>query len=761
VQNDTFSLDVRYAAPDTRFDIGYHGLELIPLARVWRNLLMTTPTLEEIRQSHTVLAELDYELRPVDRGYANRTLHLDLSTNTIISKPVTQQMKDIFTGGRGFCWWLLWNAINDDTKWDDPENEIVVAGGPIGGITAYPGSGKSTVVTVSPLTHSVIDSNAGGHFGPYLKFSGWDAIEVQGIAERDVIIVIDGDSGRVTIEDAPLDPINSHLIGPQLTEMYAPDEKSRRFVSVVSTGQAAEYSRYAILNLSWYDVRRKAVRVKQAGRGGIGRVFRHKRVKAIVVRYSSMTGNSNNPADMALIRKAGKRIHRDISELDGKQNNMRSVGTGHLPPIMNEFDLLPVHNYRYGSHPKADHIDTPVWADLFTQGVPDGCWLGCTLSCAHGVDAFQLKTGPYQGQCVLVDGPEYETIAGEGSNIGIFDPLAIVEMNFYCDTYGVDTISFANSVAFAMECFTEGIIDADVTGGLDLTWGNIEAVMELLHQLARGAGFGMVVGQGVRYMKQLFVEKYRADPQFIQDIGMEVKGLEVSEYVTKESLAQQGGYGMAVKGAQHDEAWLIFMDMVKNEIPTFEDKAEALHYFPLWRTWFSLHGLCKLPWNDIVPADNKATSEPNKVPEHVENYTWLYEGLSGKPVTADDLIAQSERVYNFQRLLTLRLGFGTRQYDYPPYRAMGPVTVDEYESRVERYDTQLREKVGVDPAAMTTQEKIAKLREYRESQYEQLMDAVYKRRGWDQNGVPTLEKIRALGIDFPDVEALVKRAVGN
>src|SRR5690606_10092516 len=130
----------------------------------------------------------------------------------ITSKPVSQEMKDAFTGGRGFCLWLLWNAVTPETRWDDPENEIVIAGGPIGGITAYPGSGKSTVVTVSPLTGSVIDSNAGGYFGPYLKFAGWDALEIQGIAEQDVIIVIDGDEGRVTIEAAPLEDIDSHLV---------------------------------------------------------------------------------------------------------------------------------------------------------------------------------------------------------------------------------------------------------------------------------------------------------------------------------------------------------------------------------------------------------------------------------------------------------------------------------------------------------------------------------------------------------------------
>jgi len=669
---------------------------------------------------------------------------------------VTQEMKDIFTGGRGFCLKLLWDSVNADTKWDDPENALVIAGGPIGGITAYPGSGKSTVVTISPLTQSVIDSNVGGYFGPYLKFSGWDSMSITGIAEKDVIIVIDGDNGRVTIEEAPLEDLDSHLIGAQLTGIYADSERDKQHVSVVTAGQGADYSRYAALNFSWYDLRRAKVRIKQAGRGGTGRVFRHKKIKAIVVKYSSMKGDSNNPADMSLIREVGVRMNKEITTLDPLQNNMRGIGTGHLPPIMNSFDLLPVHNFRFGKHKDAGVYDSTVWEQTFTQKMPDGCWYGCTMSCAHGVDNFVLKTGPYSGQEVLVDGPEYETIAGVGSNIGVFDKLAVIEMNFYCDTYGIDTISFANSVAFAMECYTEGVINKDITGGMELTWGNADAALEILHQIARGEGFGLVVGQGVRYMKALFIKEYGADPNFVNDIGMEVKGLEVSEYVTKESLAQQGGFGLALKGAQHDEAWLIFMDMVNEQLPTFKDKAEALHYFPMWRTWFSLHGLCKLPWNDVTPEDNHKTGEPNKVPEHVENYCRLFQGLTGIPTTTEDLLAQSERVYNFQRVFNLRMGFGTREHDTMPYRGMGPVTEVEYTSRAERYDEQLREEVGLEPQSMELKEKMAALREYREAQYEKLVDTVYKRRGWDQNGIPTVEKIKELGIDLPYVVSVIE-----
>jgi aldehyde:ferredoxin oxidoreductase len=258
-------------------------------------------------------------------------------------------------------------------------------------------------------------------------------------------------------------------------------------------------------------------------------------------------------------------------------------------------------------------------------------------------------------------------------------------------------------------------------------------------------------------MKKIFAEEYGADPDFLQDIGMEAKGMEYSEYLPKESLAQQGGYGLTNKGPQHDEAWLIFMDMVNNQLPTFEDKAEALHYFPMFRTWFGLNGLCKLPWNDIVPEDNARTDEPAKVPEHVQNYVDLFSAVTGKKITKEELILQSERVYNFQRVFNLKMGFGTREHDRIPYRSAGPVTVEEYESRADRYDKQLKELVGFDPEGKSTEEKVKVLRKYREEQYQKLCDAVYKRRGWNENGIPTLETLKRLGIDYPDVVEVVKK----
>ena len=694
-----------------------------------------------------------YQRPPIDKGYANQTLFIDLSKDVIGIKPVDEKTKEVFIGGKGFDLWLLWNAVTENTKWDDPDNAICIASGPLGGTPSYPGSGNSIVTTISPTTGTVVDSNVGGYFGPFLKFSGFDALEVVGKGSGDSVILIDGIGRRVQILDIPGLTDDSYKLSDLLTEHFAGDRKEN--ISVVSTGPGAKHTLIGCLNFSWYDSRRRRVRYKQAGRGGIGSVFADKGIRAIVSCWESVSIKTNKPADEEALSAISTTHSREIVELEPHQNEMATVGTTHLVPIMNEFDLLPTMNFQFGQHPGANLIGSDVYRNLFDPGF-DGCWKGCTVACAHGVRDFIPLSGPYRGKKVFVDGPEYETIAGCGSNLGIFDPFTILEMNFYCDTYGLDTISVGTGIAFVMECFERGLIDSSRTGGLDLGFGNRAGALELLHQMATGEGFGTIVGQGIRRMKKIFAEDFGADPDMLQDIGMESKGLEFSEYMTKESLAQQGGYGLTLKGPQHDEAWLIFLDMVHNFIPTFEQKAEALHWFPMFRTWFSLCGLCKLPWNDIVPVDNKETPEPAKVMKHVSWYAEYFTAVTGREVDPDDLITMSEAVYNFQRIFNLRMGYGRREHDSIPYRAVGPVTPEEYESRQERYDTQLVEKYKMDISGMKTQEKLSALRKCREEQYEELKDAVYKRRGWTAAGIPTVRTVRRLGIDFPEVLDVLK-----
>jgi aldehyde:ferredoxin oxidoreductase len=708
--------------------------------------------LDAVRQGRRVLKETTFAPSLPDRGYNGRTLYVNVGTLDVQEKPVTSQMKDLFIGGRGFGLWHLWNAVTPATRWNDPENEIIISPGPVAGITQYSGTGKSLVVSLSPQTGIPIDSNVGGYFGPLLKFSGFDALELQGKAEDDVVLFIDGQKGLLRFESIPGAPADSHVLAEVLTDLYAESPEDRVNVSVVSSGAAARNSLIGMLNFSWFDQRRGCIRLKQAGRGGIGTVFRDKRILAVVCRGPQVKGGLNHPADPEALARTAIKYHKEIRDNDPKQCMMRRNGTAHIVEIMDAYDLLPTHNFQFGSHPDTHRIDSAYWQQRCTQRTADGCWYGCSMACAKGADGLVLRTGPYKGHMVTVDGPEYENAAGLGSNCGVFDPDYLLELNFYCDTYGICTITWGTLCAFTMECYQRGVLDKERTGGLELTWGNAEADLEMMHQLARGEGFGLIAGQGVHGMKRIFAERGWGDPALLQDIGMEIKGLEYSQYLSKESLAQQGGYALTNKGPQHDEAWLIFMDMVNKQIPTFEDKAEALYYFPLFRTWFGLNGFCKLPWNDVVPSDNATTSEPAKVPEHVQNYVDVFNATTGMKIDKDELIRQSAVVYNFQRIFNIRMGKGLRAHDVPPYRSVGPVTKEEYESRSERYDKQMLEEIGVDPAGKSLEEKIALTRAFRMERYGKLMDAVYLRRGWTPGGVPTQARLAELGLDvFPEV----------
>jgi aldehyde:ferredoxin oxidoreductase len=721
--------------------------------------------LNKLRSAHKVLFKYDYKKNEIQKGYANRTLYINLTKKEIKEKKVTEDMKKKFTGGRGFGLKLMWDSIKPTTRWNSDENELLITTGPLCGTTQYPGSGKSICLSISPATNIICDCNVGGFFGPYLKFAGFDALEIQGKAKDDVVIVIDGEKGKITVETAPFEETNSHLLNEQLTYMYASKDSdlSRQKISVVSTGKGADNSYWGCLNFSFYDIRRKVPRMKQAGRGGLGTVFRDKKIKAIVAKVDKFTGVSNNPADPVKLAQVGTKLHREIRDLDRLQCNMRAVGTVHLVEVMNEYDLLPCENYRFGCFPKASRIYSPEFFRYFTKIIPDGCWYGCTMACSKTVDGFTVKTGDYKGKKVTVDGPEYETVAA-CANMSIWDPLWVLEFNFYCDTYGIDTISTGTAIAFYMEMYEYGILNRERCDGLELCFGNAEAVLEFIHRVAKNDNgeFVKIAAKGIRRVKDWIVKNKWGDKQLIEDCGMESKGLEYSEYVTKESLAMQGGYGLTLKGPQHDEAWLIFMDMVNNVIPTFEKKAEALHYFPMWRTWFGLNGLCKLPWNDIEPANNAETDEPAKVPEHVQNYVEYQNAMTGWNVDKEELILQSERCYNWQRAMNVWMGRGQRKDDWIPYRSMGPVTKMEYLSRKDRYDKQIVERLGVPKEKvekMDIDEKIKLLYDYRQDQYQKLTDAVYYRRGWTPNGVPTPQKMKKIGMDDPKMLKMLQEKI--
>jgi len=239
---------------------------------------------------------------------------------------------------------------------------------------------------------------------------------------------------------------------------------------------------------------------------------------------------------------------------------------------------------------------------------------------------------------------------------------------------------------------------------------------------------------------------------------MECKGLEFSMYGTKESLAQQGGYGFALKGAQHDEAWLIALDQVRNEMPTFEQKARALVWFPLFRTWFNIVGLCKLPWIDVRHPEAKDTAEPAKNLPTVSYYLELVNATLGTDRTLEDLLLESEIAYTLHKLINLRQGFGTREHDRIPLRAMAPVYLNEFLARKEYYEDRMAGFAGLQIEGKTDEEKLVMLQDFRREQYERLCDAVYDEKGYDRDGIPRKSTLLRLGFQDPKYLAIVDEA---
>jgi aldehyde:ferredoxin oxidoreductase len=697
-----------------------------------------------------------YDKAAIERGYTGRILQVDLSAKEIRVAPAGHEIEQ-FVGGRGYCLKLVFDGTNEKTRYDSPENVLAIAGGPFCGETAWIGTGKFIVGTISPLTGTFCDSNVGGHFFALAKLAGFDAIAVTGKSDRRVMLVIDGDASTVTIEDAP--EMEGSLSGAEELIGLRRGEGKPSNVAFVCTGPAADHSWIACINSIYYDNRRKRCRSKQAGRGGTGAVMRDKNLWGILVKCNADRANANRPADRDLLRRSAEELRDVIRAVDPNALRLFAQGTTSLVDMMNNFELLPVNNYQYGSNPRAKNVSGFIFEKkVFTQNVPDGCYPGCNLACTKGTENYTLRTGPHKGKTVAVDGPEYETLAAI-TNLGIFDVADTLEYAWYCDEYAFDTISAGVTMSFLAEAFERGFLTAEDTGGIELKWDAPETVIGLLHQMAAGATeFSRAAGCGVRYMKRWIADRAHGrlgrprDSVFneLSLFGMECKGLEFSMYITKESLAQQGGYGFALKGPQHDEAWLIGIDQLNQELPTFEQKAEALKWFPLFRTWFNIAGLCKLPWIDVRHPEAKNTPFPAKNMPTVEYYINLVNATLGTEKTLDDILLDSERCYTLHKLINLRQGFGTREHDAIPLRAMAPVYLNEYLSRREFYEAQLRNLIGADIEGKTDEERLAILQARRREIYEKLTDAVYGEKGYDRDGIPTDDTLRRVGLDRPE-----------
>jgi aldehyde:ferredoxin oxidoreductase len=466
-------------------------------------------------------------------------------------------------------------------------------------------------------------------------------------------------------------------------------------------------------------------------------------------------------ADWDKVKKAGLQLHKIVKEVDPQALKMYRKGSAGLIAFMNksEYQSLPVNNYQYGSHPQAEQICGKTYAErLFDHRGMDGCFPGCNLRCTKG-GWVTLTSGEHCGCKVWVDGPEYETAAGFGSNLGVWNPEFIMEANWHCDNYGIDTITTAVIMAFVMECFQRGYLTREDTDDFALTWGDEQAALQFIHDLVRRkTSLTSVAGLGMVELVAWVAEKYmsrtgRPNPQKeLEQFAMEVKGLPFSLYRTHRSLSMQASYAAASDiGAHHAAAWLVKVDLL-GAFPTFEAKAKALISYPRVRLGNDNLGLCKLPWVDVFNPDSPKRENTDIYinPASQELYADFYNGMLGASLTWEKIFEQTDRDINLQRVLNvLAFGAKTALQDWIPDRAIGPTEDGLYDLEKDYNDEQLCAILNKSAAEIEKMEisfRREALMEHRKTELRKLISVYYEERGWTDQGIPKIATLKQIGL---------------
>ena len=572
--------------------------------------------------------------------------------------------------------------------------------------------------------------------------------------------------GEISIQDAPaIDHVFD--LEREISDRFTRQGYEKKQIVFLTTGVGAARTNYGCINSHYYDPTKSFdevkgfFRVKQAGRTGLGTVMIDKKVRAVVVLSEFPKGdNPYGAADWEKVKESGSRLSRVVKEVDPVSLKMHRKGSAGLISFMNkeEYRSLPVRNYQAGSDPGAERICGKYFAEnLFDHRGRDGCFPGCNLSCTKG-GCVVLQSGRDKGRRVWVDGPEYETAAGFGSNLGIWNAEFIMEANWHCDDYGIDTITAAVIIAFLMECRQRGYLSREDAGGLELAWGNEEAALEFIHRIARAeTELASAAGKGMLHVVDLIVRlnsgRGKTDcREELEKFAMQSKGLPFSLYRTHRSLSMQGSYAAASDiGAHHAAAWLIKLDLL-GAFPSFKDKARALIMYPRVRLGNDNLGLCKLPWVDVFNPDssNMKNTDVYINPASQEIYADFYNGMLGTNLKWEEIFERTDRDINLQRVMNILVyGSDTGRHDWIPDRAIGPIDDDLYNSEREFHDGELSrilDKPLEDVQVMKTEEKRQALIAHRKKELEQLIQAYYGERGWTDSGIPRTETLERIGL---------------
>ncbi len=601
-------------------------------------------------------------------GYGGHILRINLTTGATAKETTPAALARDFIGGRGFGIYFLLKEVPKGIDPLGPDNKVIISSGPIAGMM-IPGGGKCDWTTKAPLTGGYASSSLGGHFTAEMRYAGLDSIILEGISPKPVYILIDND--KVELRDASdLWGKNTFAVEKQFKEKLGEEYQ----IAVIGPG-GENLVPYACVN---HDYGR------QAGRGGVGAVMGSKKVKAIIVH-----GTKTIPvADLEGYRKAGKALYKACKEAEGVKEWTR-YGTAGVTAWCDEVGALPTRNFSAGSFEGANNINGKALREKIVI-TDKGCF-GCPCPCGKYSRSKKYNT--------YVEGPEYETIGLMGANLGIDDIEAVAQANLLCDDLGIDTISTGNAIGWAMECYQKGIFTKEETDGLDLKFGNVEAVFTLIGKIARREGLGALLSEGV---KRASKKVGKGSEKF----AIQVKGMEQSGYATHNATAMLLAYMTCDVGAHHNRSWAITYDLqVGRDLVTLE-KVKRVIWLQNFRPMFDVIGGCRLQWVELS-IDR-------------ELYVPALEAITGIHRSWEDLEKVGERIWNLTRLYWARENedFG-RAWDMPPQRF--------YEEPP---------KSGATKGQITSLENVNKL-----------LDMYYLDRGWTSDGLPTKEKIESLGLN--------------
>jgi len=617
--------------------------------------------------------------------FNGKFLRVDLTEGTTTVEEVPTLTYRLYLGGATMAAYLLNRELKPGVDPLGPENVLVFATSPANG-TPLSGTTRFSAAAKSALTGGYGEAEAGGWWGPELKLAGFDAIIVKGVAPRPVYLWI-GD-GQAELRDA------AHLWGKISGEVQdllkaETDQRAR----VLQCGIAGENGvRFAnIVNeLKHFN-----------GRCGLGAVMGSKRLKAIAVRGHGKL-EAKDPEALAALLKWFRETY------DRKSDLMHKLGTPRNVRSLDKDGILPTRNFQRGQFAHADAISGERLKESIL--VEEGTCFACAVACKRDVEVPELGVTSRYG------GPEYETIGSGGSLCEIGDLKVIAKFNQLCAQYVMDTISTGVTIAFAMECFENGLLTSQDTDGLDLCFGNAEALLALTEKIARREGFGTVLADGVRRAAQHIGKG-------AERFAMHVKGQEIPlhEPRGKQSLAL--AYVMAPGGADHGR---------HPHDPTYEGlhpegghaleplglceplsrldlshrKVRAYYYGTNWNIMMSSTGMCILavsPVNIITPT----------------RVTDLIRALTGWDTSLWELMKVGERGKALARVFNCREGISPRDEVLPArfHEAFpdGPL-----------------QGVRVDPEAFAKARRL-----------------YYQMEGWDpETGWPTYARLAELGIEW-------------